>query len=171
MVVFIGMRLRTWRLQRGALRKLACHVLEGVVEPQALLSLEIVGDDRMRRLNRMFRRRDKTTDVLAFASREAPGPPTRLLGDVVISLPQAIRQARRHQHGCDREFALLLIHGILHLCGYDHERSQAEARRMARRERDLLRRISPIPPLITKRVEKMPNPGKTPMDSGDRGRG
>lgn len=99
MPVVVGMRLRRRRLRLEQLTKLAGHILQSIGESDALLSLEIVGDVRMRRLNRLFRQRDKTTDVLAFATREGPGPPSALLGDVVISLPQAIRQSRRHQRG------------------------------------------------------------------------
>lgn len=148
MPVVVGMRLRRRRLRLEQLTKLASRILEFVGEPDALLSLEIVGDVRMRRLNRLFRQRDKTTDVLAFATREGPGPPSALLGDVVISLPQALRQSRRHQRGVDYELVVLLIHGILHLCGYDHERSEREARRMTRRERAVLRAVGRIPRLL-----------------------
>lgn len=148
MPVVVGMRLRRRRLRLEQLTKLAGHVLQSIGESDALLSLEIVGDVRMRRLNRLFRQRDKTTDVLAFATREGPGPPSALLGDVVISLPQAIRQSRRHQRGVDYELVVLLIHGILHLCGYDHERSEREARRMTRRERAVLRAVGRIPRLL-----------------------
>lgn len=148
MPVVVGMRLTRWKLRLAPLRNLANGILQSIGESEALLSIEIVGDDRMRRLNRTFRHRDKTTDVLAFATREGPGPPSTLLGDVVISLPQAIRQARGHQRGVDHELAVLLIHGILHLCGYDHERSKPEARRMARRERAVLHRIGPVPRLL-----------------------
>lgn len=148
MPVIVGMRLTRRRLRLASLRALANRILQSIGESDALLSLEIVGDARMRRLNRTFRHRDKTTDVLAFATREGPGPPSALLGDVVISLPQAIRQARRHQQGIDHELVVLLIHGILHLCGYDHERSEPEAKRMVRRERAVLRGIGPIPRLL-----------------------
>ncbi len=148
MPVVVGMRLRRRRLRLDALTALAGRILQFVGESHALLSLEIVGDVRMRRLNRTFRQRDTTTDVLAFATREGPGPPSALLGDVVISLPQAIRQSRRHQRGIDHEFVVLLIHGILHLCGYDHERSEREARRMSRRERAVLNAVGRIPRLL-----------------------
>ncbi|MGC3973257.1 MAG: rRNA maturation RNase YbeY [Nitrospira sp.] len=148
MPVVVGMRLTKRKLHLASLRRLANRILESINESEAFLSLEIVGDDRMRRLNRTFRHRDKTTDVLAFATREGPGPPSALLGDVVISLPQAIRQARDHQRGIDHELVVLLIHGVLHLCGYDHERSEAEARRMARRERAVLSGIGQVPRLL-----------------------
>ena len=148
MPVLIGMRLTRWNLRLEALEKVATHILRATGEAKAVLSLEIVGDGRMRRLNRAYRQRNNTTDVLAFATREGPGPPSLLLGDVVISLPQAIRQAHEHEVPVDRELVSLLIHGILHLCGYDHERGEDEARRMATRERQLLRRLGSIPELL-----------------------
>jgi rRNA maturation RNase YbeY len=102
----------------------------------------------MRRLNRQYRGRDSSTDVLAFSIREAPGPVSRLMGDVVISIPAVYRQALDHRHSVDDEFAMLLIHGILHLCGYDHERGSKDAARMRRQERRLLGRASPLPRLL-----------------------
>ena len=148
MPVAIGMRLTRWNLHLGQLKGIATHILQAVDEAEALLSLEIVGDGQMRRLNRIYRQCDKTTDVLAFATREGPGPQSLLLGDVVISLPQAIRQAREREQHIDHELVVLVIHGVLHLCGYDHERGESEARLMARRERALLRQIGLIPPLM-----------------------
>lgn len=72
MPVVVGMRLRRQRLRLEVLTKLASRILQSIDESEAVLSLEIVGDVRMRRLNRTFRHRDKTTDVLAFATRR-PG--------------------------------------------------------------------------------------------------
>ena len=69
MPVVIGMRLTRWQPPPRRCQRLAHHILQAVGEAEALLSLEIVGDDRMRRLNRTFRHRDKTTDVLAFATQ------------------------------------------------------------------------------------------------------
>jgi rRNA maturation RNase YbeY len=135
-----------------ALRILAAKVLAAVGESESFLSLEIVGDSRMRRLNRQFRRQDKTTDVLAFATREARGPFSPLLGDVVISLPQAIRQSRQRGNPIEAELAALLIHGVLHLCGYDHERSPADARKMKRKEQRIFRLVNPVPRLLMSEV-------------------
>jgi len=67
-----------------------------------------------------------------------------MLGDVVISIPTARRQAKEARRSLDEELACLLVHGILHLCGYDHERSEKEARRMHRRERMILRSIAQL---------------------------
>jgi probable rRNA maturation factor len=98
----------------------------------------LVSDSVMRRLNRDWRGRDRPTDVLSFAQREgAGGAPDGLLGDVVISVDTARRQAAERAETLASELDRLLIHGVLHLLGYDHERSPAEARRMQRRERQL----------------------------------
>ena len=79
------------------------------------------GDARMRRLNREFRRQDRSTDVLAF-----PAGDGELLGDIVVSVPYAARQARRRGEPRAREIERLLVHGYLHLLGYDHEADSGE---------------------------------------------
>ncbi len=87
----------------------------------------------MRRLNREFRKIDRPTDVLSFPA-DVPG----LLGDVAIDVPYAARQARRRGHALDREVQLLLVHGVLHLLGHDHETDGGE---MFRRQRRLVSRV------------------------------
>ena len=145
MPVFVRTGLRRTLLRLPAIRNLIERILSAVGESKATLSIEFIGDRRMRRLNAQYRGRDMTTDVLAFAMREGPGPRSVLLGDVVISVPRAAKQAAEHGHPVERELAVLLIHGVLHLLGYDHERSAAEARRMRRKERALLLAVTPIP--------------------------
>lgn len=149
--VHVRLRRADSRVRRTAIRKFAERVLDAVGESRSELGVELVGDRRMRRLNRQYRGRDSSTDVLAFSIREAPGPKSRLMGDVVISIPAVYRQALDHRHSVDDEFAMLLIHGILHLCGYDHERGSEDAARMRRQERRLLGRTSPLPRLLDRR--------------------
>jgi rRNA maturation RNase YbeY len=125
------------RLGRSARRLLAALGLA-----DAELSLVLVSDGVMRGLNRRWRGADRPTDVLAFAQREGAGaPPADLLGDVVISVDTARRQAVAFGHPLADEGERLLVHGLLHLLGYDHERSTREARRMQRKERALLRAL------------------------------
>ena len=100
--------------------------------------MALVSDPEMRRLNARWRKQDRTTDVLAFAQE---GPARGLLGDVVISIPTARRQARERGHSLPDELRVLLIHGVLHLLGYDHERGGIAARRMRRQEAHLLKQI------------------------------
>jgi rRNA maturation RNase YbeY len=86
--------------------------------------------------------------------REGARSSAGLLGDVVIAVPTAARQAKQGQRLLDEELTVLLVHGILHLCGYDHERSEKEARRMHRRERMILRSLARLP----KRVNRTHHP-------------
>ena len=136
----------TWlrRVVRGAL---ASADLRDAVEVGLLLT----GDDRVRQLNRDYRGEDRTTDVLAFALEESevafPRPPDALptlgqvpsdalpsLGQVVVSYPQAVRQAAEYGHTVEREVAFLVVHGLLHLLGFDHQRPDDEARMLLKQE-------------------------------------
>lgn len=112
--------------------------------PDAELSVLFVGDQAMRTLNRRYRGKDRTTDVLSFSLREGGFPSIQpdMLGDIVISVPVAARQARQEGHSISREIDRLLIHGLVHLLGYDHERGHREAQRMIRKERILLKELS-----------------------------
>jgi len=148
MSVLVRSRLRTLRPCQSAVETLAQRIIEAAGEPGAELSVEFVGDGRMRGLNRRYRRRDRSTDVLAFPMREAVGPTTPLLGDVVISLPSALRQAAAGGGSADQEVARLMVHGVLHLLGYDHERGERQARRMRRKEAAVLRSLGRIPKLF-----------------------
>lgn len=159
MAVYLRVRLTRLVVRQTTLVHLAERVLSAIGESRSELSLELTGDRRMRRLNREHRKKDQPTDVLAFPIREAVMPQgvrpvtTQMLGDVVISLPTAVRQAKEAGRSIDDELAMLLVHGVLHLFGYDHERNQREAARMSRRERALLRLISPVPRMVRFRAE------------------
>ena len=121
--------------------QVAARVLE-VLGEAGELSVLLVGDDRMAELNRNWRDRSGPTDVLAFAQREGPALGEEgLLGDVVICVPTAQRQALERDQELGREIEELLVHGILHLLGYDHERSADEARRMFAKQAEVLAAI------------------------------
>ncbi len=108
------------------------------------LSLVLTGDDEIAALNREFRGVDAPTDVLSFPAYDDPsgaapdpdGPPLPL-GDIVVSLPRTVEQAARYGHSREREFGFLLVHGLLHLLGYDHE-TPAKAATMEARQEDVL---------------------------------
>lgn len=110
--------------------------------PGTGLAVCLVSDGRMREYNRTFRGADRVTDVLAFGGDEGPDPEGRVhLGDVVIAVPAASRQARQAGHSLARELKILALHGYLHLLGHDHETDHGEMRRLqARLERKLLPR-------------------------------
>ena len=108
------------RLTRRDISTFARRVLRAVnLEPREL-SIAFVDDEAMRGLNRKFRRKNKTTDVLTFPG---DGP---LLGEIVISIDQARRQAADEKHSLATEVRYLILHGILHAMGYDHETDNGE---------------------------------------------
>lgn len=118
-------------------------MLESLGLPDAELSVSFVGDAFMRTLNRTYRGIDRPTDVLSFSMREGAFPRIQpdVLGDIVIAVPVAARQASAAGHDLHREIDLLLVHGLLHLLGYDHERGRREEAGMKRKERALLARL------------------------------
>jgi probable rRNA maturation factor len=118
----------------------ALEVLRLVKRENVELSLALVGNPEIRKLNAQYRDKDYATDVLSFPAEDRlPGPP--LLGDVVISVSKAQAQARERGRTLEEEMTTLLIHGIVHLLGYDHERSAHEARVMGRLERKIYRAL------------------------------
>ncbi len=122
---------------------------EGVAPPYEV-SLVFTDSEAVRQLNRDYRGVDEPTDVLAFCMLPQKGddsftlPPDEVtrLGEVIISCPQAVEQAKEQGHSTERELALLVIHGILHLLGYDHEEPEEEAE-MRTREKELLEKCLP----------------------------
>lgn len=113
------------------IKRNADRMLRALCLNDLTVSVLLCDDATIRRLNRKYARRDRATDVLSFSMREGAailGAP-RLLGDIVISLPTAIRQAKSNRRNLSEEVNMLLAHGLLHLLGFDH-RSRIDRRRM-----------------------------------------
>ena len=134
-----------WLRSRGLERRSVRHgellwraeaMLESLDLADAELSILLCDDGTIRKLNRRYRKKNKATDVLAFPMQEGPGPAAQpgLLGDVVISLPTATRQAAEHDRPIIQEVTFLLAHGLLHLLGYDHANRREEQDMKARTE-------------------------------------
>jgi rRNA maturation RNase YbeY len=153
--VAVEFRCATARGRRYAnqLRADARDLMAAAELPDCELSLSLVSDRTIRALNRNYRGIDSATDVLSFSQIEQMGSaptdplvvandPALALGDVVISIDTALAQARELRTQPAARIRRLLIHGFLHLLGYDHERSSAEARKMFARERALADKIS-----------------------------
>ena len=104
-----------------------------VADPAATLAVRFVSDREIRRLNREFRHRDAPTDVLSFPGGETPDG--HHLGDLAVSVPRARAQAQRAGHAVARELEVLILHGLLHCLGHDHETDGGEMEATERRMR------------------------------------
>jgi probable rRNA maturation factor len=136
------------RRYSSTLKRDAVALMKAAGLPDCELSLTLTSDESIRTLNRDYRKKDRATDVLSFSQLEERGTPSpdpraitnirgMPLGDVVISIDTALAQAREYGVAPAERLRTLLIHGFLHLLGYDHERSPSEARKMFARERRL----------------------------------
>jgi len=130
------------RFDRRLLARRARRVLAALRMPRAELSLALVSDDAIAALNEAHRGKRGATDVLAYSLVEGAHAAHRaeLLGDVVIAVGVAARQARELGHSLNEELLRLLIHGVLHLLGYDHELAR-DAKRMQAKERALRKAV------------------------------
>lgn len=131
------------------------HRAQAAVRLRGQVSVLLTTDRRIRRLNRQFRGKNKATDVLSFpAERESEcRGPEKLAGDLAISVETARKQAAGQGHSLSIEIKVLMLHGLLHLAGYDHETDQGE---MARRERTLRARLK----LPLGLIERATDPGR-----------
>jgi probable rRNA maturation factor len=123
------------------LKTIAAKILDVLEENQAELSVALVGNAEIQRLNARYRKMDYPTDVLSFPVENRRFVGERLLGDVIISVQKARQQAKERRRSLDKEMVILLIHGVVHLLGYDHERSAKEARIMQRLEKKVYRAL------------------------------
>ena len=107
------------------------------------LSVSLVGPEKMKRLNRQYRHKNRPTDVLAFSALEGRGPrvPVQSIGDVVVCLAVAKKQAKDYGSSLAQELRRLTVHGVLHLFGYDHEKSPKEAKRMFALQEKILKQF------------------------------
>jgi probable rRNA maturation factor len=137
---------------------------QAAVRLRGQVSVLLTTDRTIRRLNRQFRGKDKPTDVLSFPADPMVQKQEKFAGDLAVSLPTALRQSREHGHALAVELKVLILHGLLHLAGFDHERDKGE---MARRERLLRRRLG-LPHGL---IERVGGPTLAAGKSGEDGAG
>ncbi len=128
-----------FRLDKREIIRCASFVLEEMGEEDSELSVLLVNNSYIKRLNKRYRKKNSDTDVLAFPVREGDGVfgDCPVLGDVVISVEKAISEARLRRRTLKKEVRLYLVHGILHLLGYSDERV-SERKKMIARQKDIL---------------------------------
>ena len=127
-------RQRRLKLDTEAWANFAARALAAIGKSESSATIAFVSDKRIRELNRQFRDVDKATDVLSFPAEEEFN-----LGDVAVSVDTAAVQAKENGLTLDGEIAQLILHGLLHLCGYDHETDNGEMNRLELRLRKKLR--------------------------------
>jgi probable rRNA maturation factor len=128
-------RQRRIQVDRRRVARLASDALAALDRRDESVTVAFVRDEAIRSLNHKFREHDRATDVLSFPAspkraRNSRAENDESLGDVVISTDTALRQAGEAGHSFEREVSELLIHGVLHLCGYDHETDSGEMNRL-----------------------------------------
>jgi len=140
MPVLLCKRRMTPSIDRRKLLRRAERLLKILELPDRELSILLCGDEEIRELNRVYRNKDRATDVLSFAQQEGPAGHLHpeILGDVVISLPTALRQAERRGVALMEEVLFLLVHGVLHLLGHEHVGVSSSVGRAMRKEQDRL---------------------------------
>jgi len=108
------------------------------------ISINLVGEQRIRSLNKKYRHKDTVTDVLSFplGAEDLTGYNKKALGDLFLCVPFAARAARSEGMSLDKKLAWMTVHGLLHLAGYDHEKSDREAEAMAALEKKILSDIT-----------------------------
>ncbi len=133
----------TTSISTSWLEKKIKKILKFTQVQQIDFDLTLLGDSEIRKLNRQFRKKDQVTDVLSFPLYEKKEARRGgvFLGDIVISLPSTRKQAKEHGIKFEEELLFLIIHGTLHLLGYDHEKSAREARVMQKMERKILNQV------------------------------
>ena len=127
-------RQRRVKVDTGAWASFATKALDAIGKSGSSATIAFVSDSNIRKLNQQFRGIDKATDVLSFPADEPDN-----LGDVAVSVETAARQAKENRLSFDNEIAQLILHGLLHLSGYDHETDNGEMNRFELQLRRKLR--------------------------------
>jgi len=157
--------LTTATINERFLKGVAKKVLKGENKKKVILSIALVGSERIKKLNKKYRKKNKITDVLTFGQTQNSkiNPSTTLrvdgersrtiknqkflflpeneFGEIVICLREVKKNAKKYQTNFKKELAQVLIHGILHLLGYEHERDEREAKKMERKQEDYLSQV------------------------------
>ena len=143
MEVAIDNRQSRHKISLKKIKQTVQVILDALDCPDGEISILIVDDPQIEELNRKYLNRQGPTNVIAFAMREGEFPDLtpNLLGDVVISTDTAAREAQNSAMSMERRFNELLVHGLLHLMGYDHETSEKEARIMEEKSKELMELI------------------------------
>jgi rRNA maturation RNase YbeY len=140
MTICIHNRQRSVAIHTAAVKKRVQQIMVYLGCPEQEIGVVFGSDRLLQELNRRYRHKDRPTNVLAFPQSPtyAGEPASTILGDVIVALPTAAREAHDLQQSLEERVVYLLLHGILHLLGYDHEGSAVQRRRMEALEQEVL---------------------------------
>ncbi|MBT8356138.1 MAG: rRNA maturation RNase YbeY [Deltaproteobacteria bacterium] len=143
MGILIDDRQKKHKISKTKLQLKAQVILNALGSPEGELSILVVDDSEIKTLNKKYLNRPGPTNVIAFPMREGDFSDInpQLLGDVVISIETAAREALHLEISTEERFTQLLVHGILHLFGFDHEKCEQDTRKMDKKSKELIRLI------------------------------
>jgi probable rRNA maturation factor len=156
-----NLRMPSARALSGFLRE-----AQAAVRLRGYVSVLLTTDRGIRRLNRQFRGKNKATDVLSFPAESLVRNQEKIAGDLAISVPTALRQASEQGHSLRVEIKVLILHGLLHLAGFDHETDEGQ---MARRERRLRAKLG-LPPGLIERSREAGDGRRPTLAAGKNGK-
>ena len=144
MGILIDNKQKLHKISMPLIRKTAQALLNALDSPDGELSILILDDPQIARLNQQYRNQQGPTNVLAFPMQEGDfsGINPDLIGDVVISIETTAKEAEQMKMSIEKRFNFLLVHGILHLFGYDHEKSEEAAVKMDQKTEELIKLIT-----------------------------
>lgn len=148
MKIQIGNNQKLIKIDKRKIRSIVIKLLKHLDCTDKEVSLSFVNDETIRELNNQYRNKNKPTDVLSFSLQEGEFSNINpdVLGDIVISVETAKENAQKNDLSFEQEINFLIIHGLLHLLGYDHENTtKEETRKMRQREKELLNALIPFP--------------------------
>ena len=136
------MELPFYDIEGDYIKEILKRSLKGLSVEGVQVSVIVTDNEAIREINSQYRNKDRATDVISFAYREDPFPEVEQeleeLGDIYLSLERALEQSKEYEVTLKEETARLLVHGLLHLLGYDHERSKEDERIMEQKEEEVL---------------------------------
>lgn len=144
MKIYLENRQRSTRINRKRVKRELGKALRLLGLHRAELSVLFVNSSRMTYLNGRYRGISGPTDVLSFPMSDSPGGDRSILGDIVVCVPRALSQAGEYGVTFHDEMLRLLLHGLLHLLGYDHEISAYQRRKMEKKERELMHAVKTV---------------------------
>jgi probable rRNA maturation factor len=143
-MIFCEINREKGRIKEELVEKWARAIFKFLKIKNAGISVAVVDNETIKKINKKYRNKNKPTDVLSFREKESasfPGSAKNFLGEIIISFEKTVEEAKEDGETVEETFKKLLAHGILHLLGYDHEKSEVEEKKMLNLQTEILKKI------------------------------